>query len=55
MNQQVKVIVLAEKDQKTTKIKPDLSHIQRLRQRKFAVSASLNIDAIMSEMNYGLS
>ncbi len=55
MNQHVKVIVLAEKEAVNTSSGKRIDHITKLRQRYFNVDSDSDVDAMMSEMYYGLS
>jgi hypothetical protein len=55
MNQHVKVIVLAQGKRSQLKVRPTTDYIQTLRQRRFNVASDVNVDALMSEMNHGLS
>jgi hypothetical protein len=50
------VIVLAQDKRSQLKvIKPANDYIQTLRHRRFNVASDVNVDALMSEMNHGLS
>lgn len=55
MNQHVRVIVLADREALSTKPSKRTDHLVKLRQRRFNVDSTVDIDAMMSEMNHGLS
>lgn len=55
MNQHVKVIVLAQEAPKTSKAGDASCYVKKLRERHFKPTTSMNVDAIMSDMNNGLS
>lgn len=55
MNQHVRVIVLADREPLSTKPSKRTDHLAKLRQRRFNVDSAIDIDAMMSEMNHGLS
>ena len=54
-NQHVKVIVLSQLDPIETKVRADATYLDNLRKRNVVIPADVNVDALMTEMNDGLS
>jgi hypothetical protein len=54
-NQHIKVIVLAQDAPKTSKRSVDIDYLKDLRARHFKPTTSMDVDAIMQDMNHGLS
>ena len=54
-NQHVKVIVLSDHKSVATDCKVEAAYLDTLRKRNFVVPADVDVDALMSEMNNGLS